>query len=34
MRKGEGRSTVITDMAHAKEGYEGKTGNYHPLESV
>ena len=26
IEKGEGRSTVITDMAHAKEGYEGKTG--------
>ena len=24
--KGEGRTAVITDMAHAKEGYEGKTG--------
>ena len=26
IEKGEGRSTVITDMAHAKECYEGKTG--------
>lgn len=26
IEKGEGRTTVITDMAHAKEGYEGKTG--------
>ena len=26
IEKGEGRSTVITDMAHAKEGYEGETG--------
>ena len=26
IEKGEGRTAVITDMAHAKEGYEGKTG--------
>ena len=26
VEKGEGRTTVITDMAHAKEGFEEKTG--------
>lgn len=26
VEKGEGRNTIITDMAHAKDGYEGKTG--------
>jgi len=26
VEKGEGRTTVITDIAHAKQGYEGKTG--------
>lgn len=26
VEKGEGRTTVITDMPHAKEGYQGKTG--------
>ena len=26
IEKGEGRTAVITDIAHAKEGYEGKTG--------
>ena len=26
VEKGEGRKAVITDMAHAKEGYKEKTG--------
>lgn len=26
IEKGEGRAAVITDMAHAKEGYEEKAG--------
>ena len=26
VEKGEGRTTVITDIAHAKEGFEEKTG--------
>ena len=26
IEKGQGRNTVITDISHAKDGYEGKTG--------